>query len=253
MEESHDHDHDPDQQQPLTPENNKEQLQVVSSELEIDDEHGVSSTQVARSYDCNFCKRGFSNAQALGGHMNIHRKEKAAKLKQHRFVNHDESNKQPYSPNNIPIVRPGMMMMISDMTSTTTSLYNSPLLPRNNSSWSFMEAKPGDELRSSTIKWPWIPSQHDDHTAIRDELLTHVGDDHEEVGQQLPVQFFRTASSDDKDQNQENQFHGKTVQNFSSAHDQNSSGNSEIDLELRLGHEPHDQDPSTETDTRKFF
>ncbi|OIW13138.1 hypothetical protein TanjilG_32119 [Lupinus angustifolius] len=30
-----------------------------------------------RSYDCTFCKRGFTNAQALGGHMNIHRKDKA--------------------------------------------------------------------------------------------------------------------------------------------------------------------------------
>lgn len=29
-----------------------------------------------RSYDCTFCKRGFTNAQALGGHMNIHRKDK---------------------------------------------------------------------------------------------------------------------------------------------------------------------------------
>ncbi|XXG66333.1 hypothetical protein AAC387_Pa05g3837 [Persea americana] len=34
-----------------------------------------------RSYECTFCKRGFSNAQALGGHMNIHRKDRA-KLKQ---------------------------------------------------------------------------------------------------------------------------------------------------------------------------
>ncbi|KAF9593967.1 hypothetical protein IFM89_026510 [Coptis chinensis] len=33
-----------------------------------------------RCYQCNFCKRGFSNAQALGGHMNIHRKDRA-KLK----------------------------------------------------------------------------------------------------------------------------------------------------------------------------
>ncbi|PKU72810.1 uncharacterized protein LOC110096058 [Dendrobium catenatum] len=31
----------------------------------------------SRSYECNFCKRGFSNAQALGGHMNIHRKDRA--------------------------------------------------------------------------------------------------------------------------------------------------------------------------------
>lgn len=34
-----------------------------------------------RAYTCNFCKRGFSNAQALGGHMNIHRKDRA-KLRQ---------------------------------------------------------------------------------------------------------------------------------------------------------------------------
>ncbi|XP_047322141.1 zinc finger protein 2-like [Impatiens glandulifera] len=32
--------------------------------------------RTVRSYECNFCKRGFTNAQALGGHMNIHRKEK---------------------------------------------------------------------------------------------------------------------------------------------------------------------------------
>ncbi|KAL1368439.1 hypothetical protein HN51_022590 [Arachis hypogaea] len=30
-----------------------------------------------KSYTCVFCKRGFSNAQALGGHMNIHRRDRA--------------------------------------------------------------------------------------------------------------------------------------------------------------------------------
>ncbi|MCD9559133.1 hypothetical protein HAX54_016944 [Datura stramonium] len=34
------------------------------------------NTGMGRSYECNFCKRGFTNAQALGGHMNIHRKDK---------------------------------------------------------------------------------------------------------------------------------------------------------------------------------
>ncbi|KAL3826026.1 hypothetical protein ACJIZ3_022055 [Penstemon smallii] len=34
-----------------------------------------------KSYRCTFCKRGFQNAQALGGHMNIHRKDRA-KLKE---------------------------------------------------------------------------------------------------------------------------------------------------------------------------
>ncbi|CAD5163037.1 transcriptional regulator SUPERMAN-like [Musa acuminata AAA Group] len=43
------------------------------------EENGDRATG-ARSFDCSFCKRGFSNAQALGGHMNMHRKDKA-KLK----------------------------------------------------------------------------------------------------------------------------------------------------------------------------
>ncbi|KAK8483432.1 hypothetical protein V6N13_024693 [Hibiscus sabdariffa] len=31
----------------------------------------------SKSYTCSLCKRGFSNAQALGGHMNIHRRDRA--------------------------------------------------------------------------------------------------------------------------------------------------------------------------------
>ncbi|GMI73865.1 telomerase activator1 [Hibiscus trionum] len=42
------------------------------SEQSIDDTHTGS-----RSYGCLFCKRGFTTAQALGGHMNIHRKDRA--------------------------------------------------------------------------------------------------------------------------------------------------------------------------------
>ncbi|XP_071720727.1 uncharacterized protein [Rutidosis leptorrhynchoides] len=34
------------------------------------------------TYTCSFCKRGFSNAQALGGHMNVHRKERANLLQE---------------------------------------------------------------------------------------------------------------------------------------------------------------------------
>ncbi|KAL1193857.1 Transcriptional regulator TAC1 [Cardamine amara subsp. amara] len=39
------------------------------------------SMNQSRSYICSFCIRGFSNAQALGGHMNIHRRDRA-KLRQ---------------------------------------------------------------------------------------------------------------------------------------------------------------------------
>lgn len=33
-----------------------------------------------RTYDCNICKRGFTNPQALGGHNNMHRKERESYL-----------------------------------------------------------------------------------------------------------------------------------------------------------------------------
>ncbi|GMI95929.1 FLORAL ORGAN NUMBER 1, FLORAL DEFECTIVE 10, SUPERMAN [Hibiscus trionum] len=34
-----------------------------------------------RSYTCSFCKREFRSAQALGGHMNVHRRERAMLLR----------------------------------------------------------------------------------------------------------------------------------------------------------------------------
>ncbi|XP_021978543.1 zinc finger protein 3-like [Helianthus annuus] len=47
----------------------------------VDKSSTQTSVATGRSYECNFCKRGFTNAQALGGHMNVHRKHKA-KLKE---------------------------------------------------------------------------------------------------------------------------------------------------------------------------
>lgn len=61
--------------------------EVITSTTPVEEQQQNSSQVtsvalgVARSYECNFCKRGFTNAQALGGHMNIHRKHKA-KLKE---------------------------------------------------------------------------------------------------------------------------------------------------------------------------
>ncbi|EEF33086.1 transcriptional regulator SUPERMAN [Ricinus communis] len=42
----------------------------------------ITTNTAKRSYECSFCKRGFTNAQALGGHMNIHRRDRAKTAKQ---------------------------------------------------------------------------------------------------------------------------------------------------------------------------
>lgn len=93
----------------------------ISSDQEGDQDDESGGNQ--RSYNCTFCKRGFTNAQALGGHMNIHRKDKAKTKQQqqqqlinmptstsssYRFPTNDESMTFPFlfhepSPN--PIIR----------------------------------------------------------------------------------------------------------------------------------------------------
>ncbi|XVF21626.1 hypothetical protein REPUB_Repub12eG0106600 [Reevesia pubescens] len=48
-----------------------------SSEETDRSEQSNDDLGTGRSYECVFCKRGFTTAQALGGHMNIHRKDRA--------------------------------------------------------------------------------------------------------------------------------------------------------------------------------
>ncbi|GFZ10961.1 telomerase activator1 [Actinidia rufa] len=100
-----------------------------------DDHHQVSGH--IRSYSCTFCKRGFSNAQALGGHMNIHRKDRA-KLK-------ESSGDQTIIPKNSP----------SDLHQNFGDENSSPL--------------ESSEEKSSIPKRPWIFSiEDDDHEARGD-------------------------------------------------------------------------------------
>ncbi|KAI3447713.1 hypothetical protein Pfo_004378 [Paulownia fortunei] len=67
-------------------------MNIDPSGLENSDQRSIWRDDLApnlgpvRSYRCTFCKRGFSNAQALGGHMNIHRKDRA-KLKEFSHEN----------------------------------------------------------------------------------------------------------------------------------------------------------------------
>lgn len=62
-------------------------------EAQDDDTFGTK-----RSYECTFCRRGFTNAQALGGHMNIHRKDRAKdKQVTHKFSNEESMTTPPFA------------------------------------------------------------------------------------------------------------------------------------------------------------
>lgn len=54
-----------------------------------------------RSYICSFCKREFRSAQALGGHMNVHRRDRA-RLRQSPTASDGGGKFSPLNPNPNP-------------------------------------------------------------------------------------------------------------------------------------------------------
>lgn len=80
------------------------QQQGLSSETSSEENDRSSSSsehqqqvKEKRCYECTFCKRGFTNAQALGGHMNIHRKDRAAAKAKHHPASAPSSHSQVIS------------------------------------------------------------------------------------------------------------------------------------------------------------
>lgn len=56
----------------------------------------IAGTWPPRSYSCDFCKRDFRSAQALGGHMNVHRRDRA-RLRQSSSTHLGPPNHQRWS------------------------------------------------------------------------------------------------------------------------------------------------------------
>ncbi|XP_030537660.1 transcriptional regulator TAC1-like [Rhodamnia argentea] len=119
------------------------------------------SSQV-RSYECIFCKRGFSNAQALGGHMNIHRKDKA-KLKQ----------------------------------SSTTSSYSAGSTVQPLPQTPSLDAKFTGNSDTSKASWPWVPRREGEKESRKKDDYSQVGG-----VQQLPLFSETPSSTKDHDQGQ---------------------------------------------------
>ncbi|EES11345.1 hypothetical protein BDA96_06G215500 [Sorghum bicolor] len=49
----------------------------VPDDVVADDDDALGGSWPPRSYTCAFCRREFKSAQALGGHMNVHRRDRA--------------------------------------------------------------------------------------------------------------------------------------------------------------------------------
>ncbi|XP_058762662.1 transcriptional regulator TAC1-like [Vicia villosa] len=177
-----------------------------------DDQGDAQAKQVInilRSYECNFCKRGFSNAQALGGHMNIHRKDKA-KLKQ--------------------------QSLNMEANSSDVQEVNKLVLPNLNSSIVLSQSQQQDQQHH-------VPSRD-----INEALMT-------QLRQQLPF-FSESPTKSEMQKPQPSQ--GETTTAATSTTEEalllsGEDSSMELDLELRLGPEPHDSSSAAPTGTRKFF
>ncbi|KAL2510790.1 C2H2-type domain-containing protein [Abeliophyllum distichum] len=73
-------------------ESNHQEESINSSEEVEQQEQDKNDLGVGRLYECVFCKRGFNTAQALGGHMNIHRKDRARNKPTSTNSNRQEEN-----------------------------------------------------------------------------------------------------------------------------------------------------------------
>ncbi|XP_022761126.1 transcriptional regulator SUPERMAN-like [Durio zibethinus] len=98
----------------------------------VDPVKGDTTATRKRSYECTFCKRGFTNAQALGGHMNIHRRDRAkAKQPTSSWVPSEPMNEDYMNPRYvppIPIDQPSKHYPIMEAAQIQPPVY-SPRLP----------------------------------------------------------------------------------------------------------------------------
>lgn len=92
--------------------------------------NGELFTWPPRSYSCSFCKREFRSAQALGGHMNVHRRDRA-RLRQYSPPKNGQFSlfNLNLDPNPSPSPNPNFSSSISSpysSSSTSSILFQQP-------------------------------------------------------------------------------------------------------------------------------
>ncbi|WOL06944.1 hypothetical protein Cni_G15679 [Canna indica] len=195
-----------------------------------------------RSYSCSFCRREFRSAQALGGHMNVHRRDRAQlKLsssltgeatddqRQHhpaQVISHMAFNAAPANPNPNSGVLASLLPPRFPAKATEKLWSENALLSPSFSSSRHLIVVPeikieGDELgpRESGFRRPW----RDVVTGVCDEEITSSKRRRIEPA---PVFFIRAGDNggDDQQQVESQVLHHNLVE--------------ELDLELRLGDAP---------------
>lgn len=166
----------------------------------------MGTTWPPRSYTCTYCRREFKSAQALGGHMNVHRRDRA-RLHQAPANPIKPSSSSPSSSSSFIIPTPDfnggglcLLYQFPNPNSSGGMMINRPTTLNayihSPSSLFSMSHHSFNHLMPSTLPPSGFPANDHDHRAAT----------------------------------------GSSSTNFSAISMEN--GNQELDLELRLGHGP---------------
>lgn len=90
--------------------------------------NAMGTTWPPRSYTCTFCRREFRSAQALGGHMNVHRRDRARLHQTHLGSNNPTSSSSANSSSTIIIptqefITNGGLCLLYQLPPNPNSLY----------------------------------------------------------------------------------------------------------------------------------
>ncbi|PIN12975.1 hypothetical protein CDL12_10278 [Handroanthus impetiginosus] len=221
-----------------------------------------------RSYSCSFCRREFRSAQALGGHMNVHRRDRA-RLKQSPInnpptevlpQNHDLHTCTPYSSENIctllynnnpnpdrgPLVSVPLIRVSSppDQEKTSTLSFFSPLVQKHDNWSSFVAGKRNRVLDSIKNEERKAIIVEPDSRTEKEDCVT------DDLSMNLNLKQANTSSDDEVASCKRRKIEAKPLSVFPklSAVDKcfsqsevsklRSGSNEELDLELRLGEAP---------------
>ncbi|GKV05888.1 hypothetical protein SLEP1_g17840 [Rubroshorea leprosula] len=182
--------------------------------MESRDEDRISGNP-PRSYPCSFCQKGFSNAQALGGHMNIHRRDRA-KLREQTS---DET-------------MPSLDIATGNQLDHSQDFEDKDVTVRESS----IEGKSSSSTSSSTPKRPFSLSK-------------------EEEIQQLPNLLFKVPSTFTGEDDVKASEGGRRAneERMRLVRRSSSGDRRGLDLELRLGPEPSQDQATTTKSTIEFF
>ncbi|KAL9240345.1 hypothetical protein vseg_014579 [Gypsophila vaccaria] len=202
---------------------------TTTTMAQIDDDC-EDNTGIGRTYECSYCKRGFTNAQALGGHMNIHRKDKA-KAK-HNYQQQQNYNYYPnyssptISYNNNHHHNEGLL---SSYTNNHPSNNNNlaPQMGIYGANYNYYQSYNNYPFSNNTMSSQSSNyGTNNDFSSGRTCLFGMYEDNHQQLGVDLSLRTNNSTSM---------------VNNFHQ-NDQDNKNNEDkygaIDLELRLGYDP---------------